>query len=373
MRSSARASRFQFPVLVGVLAVLLGACNLASAPTPVPWSAVNGIPGVAGASFAGIVANGGTLVVVGGIPRSSEVGHAAAWRSTDGHTWTQAPDDAIFSQRQMLGVAAGRSGVMAVGSVCAVGECSGSAVWTSPDALTWHEAAPMPIVGGFTPFTLTVAAGSDRWLVGGTAYGLAANDPRVPGIWTTVDGTSWTAATIPALGEGMSGTVAGFARSATTTVAVGSITTPNGGAAAVWTSKDELTWTRAADDPTFGNAVINAVVAGGPGFVAVGRDDSGAAVWLSTDGSAWQKVAPGPGFHGAQMTAVAAGNGLLTAVGSDGNGALVWRSPDGRTWTSAGGAASMTGAKAVGVAVGSTDDVVVGAVPGSAAMWSRDH
>ena len=49
-------------------------------------------------------------------------------------------------------------------------------------------------------------------LVGGTAYGLAANDPRVPGIWTTVDGTSWTAATIPALGEGMSGTVAGFAR-----------------------------------------------------------------------------------------------------------------------------------------------------------------
>jgi len=121
------------------------------------------------------------------------------------------------------------------------------------------------------------------------------------------------------------------------------------GAAAVWTSVDGIAWTRVPhSEAVFGgpaNQDMSAVVAGGPGLVAVGEDfyggDVDAAVWTSVDGMTWTRVPHnesvfgGPGNQ--QMLDVAVGGPGLIAVGYDNpsgdRDAAVWTSVDGLTWT----------------------------------------
>jgi hypothetical protein len=130
--------------------------------------------------------------------------------------------------------------------------------------------------------------------------------------------------------------------------------------AAVWTSPDGVTWSRAPhDEVVFGGdgvQVMRAVAASGPGLVAVGYDgpvghvdvgvsadisDLDAAVWISPDGISWTRIPPdevafGGGSDQAMWSVVAGGPGLV-AVGSDASGgnddAAVWTSPDGVTWS----------------------------------------
>jgi hypothetical protein len=101
-----------------------------------------------------------------------------------------------------------------------------------------------------------------------------------------------------------------------------------------------------------GLQILGAIVAGGPGLVAVGSDesegDSDAAVWVSADGYVWREVPHdaanlgGPGFQ--VMNAVTAGGPGLVAVGIDDPegsiaeglvdpDAAVWVSTDGIAWT----------------------------------------
>jgi len=136
-------------------------------------------------------------------------------------------------------------------------------------------------------------------------------------------------------------------------VAVGrDLSAGEGGAAAVWTSPDGITWTRVPhDEAVFGgpnSQRMNGIVAGGPGLVAVGYDNSAAgwagansnaAVWTSPDGLTWTRVPDSEVFGDYRwqtMTAVAAGGPGLVAVGYDGiatnHDAAVWTSPDGVIW-----------------------------------------
>jgi hypothetical protein len=103
---------------------------------------------------------------------------------------------------------------------------------------------------------------------------------------------------------------------------------------------------------------MRAVVAGGPGLVAVGydqaeagTDDAGgrstdAAVWTSVDGVTWARVPHDEAVFGGEnsrvMTGVVAGGPGLVAVGYDSASqgwsgldanAAVWTSPDGIAWT----------------------------------------
>jgi hypothetical protein len=87
---------------------------------------------------------------------------------------------------------------------------------------------------------------------------------------------------------------------------------------------------------------MSSVTAGGPGLVAVGRDDScwdaDAAVWVSANGYAWERVAKRTlfGTEGNQaMSSVTAGGPGLVAVGNDldSDEAAVWVSTDGYAWT----------------------------------------
>ena len=86
-------------------------------------------------------------------------------------------------------------------------------------------------------------------------------------------------------------------------VAVGADGSDIGRNAAVWVSADGLEWSRVVDPDGLDNdgwQSMNAVVAGGRGFVAVGTSAPGlhkddAAVWTSVDGQHWSRVADDSG------------------------------------------------------------------------------
>jgi len=121
---------------------------------------------------------------------------------------------------------------------------------------------------------------------------------------------------------------------------------------------DGTSWTRIEDQGgVFGtrdeaNVRLSDVVAGGPGYVAVGAFGQGrhgeggtvAAVWTSVDGAAWERVAHDDEVFGAfgmgrltGASAVTTGGPGLVAVGIEDRGealvALAWVSTDGRSWT----------------------------------------
>ncbi len=115
-------------------------------------------------------------------------------------------------------------------------------------------------------------------------------------------------------------------------VAVGSA----GGKAAVWTSKDGVTWPRSPDLPDGAGAELVALELGGPGFVAAGRSGVGGAIWTSPDGIAWTPVRPADAFPQAVINVlrrsddgwIAAG----AAFGAAGLTGATWISIDGVTW-----------------------------------------
>ena len=128
------------------------------------------------------------------------------------------------------------------------------------------------------------------------------------GVWTSIDGTSWTEA--PADADLVDGQLVSIAASNGVLVAVG-FGTP-------LVSNDGLTWRKVVLPGAGGTQY--AVTAGGPGFVAVGSRSLGAMranaiVWTSTDGSAWTQVPDHPDFALAEMHGVAAADGRIVAVG----------------------------------------------------------
>jgi hypothetical protein len=126
--------------------------------------------------------------------------------------------------------------------------------------------------------------------------------------------------------------------------------------ATVWTSVDGIEWSQKPHDTVLLARVnvqeMKSVIAGGPGFVAVGHlsqsDDfadpgHAAVVWSSVDGITWsvvphdEAIFGGPGNQ--RLNDVAAGGPGLVAVGVDGGGygrsvnAALWTSVDGITWS----------------------------------------
>ncbi len=115
----------------------------------------------------------------------------------------------------------------------------------------------------------------------------------------------------------------------------------------VWVSPDGLAWTRILEgQDVFDDVSLYSVTAYGEGLVAVGTDDSGtdvdAVVWSSDDGLAWDRVSDSDSALGGAgdqiMVSVAPFGGGLVAVGesftfSQGSEAAVWTSSDGTRWS----------------------------------------
>jgi len=243
-----------------------------------------------GGSVRSVTAGGPGLVAVG-TASAGEQRVAAVWVSTDGFAWEQvAHDQAVFAGQGNLvmnSVAAGSLGLVAVGYE-SVGDNRDAAVWWSPDGLGWSR---LP---------------HDEMVFGG-------------------DGQQEMVSVVVG-GPGM--------------VAVGSDSSGGQPAAAVWVSSDGLAWSRVPDD---GGALsgsdwrwMEAVTAGGPGLVAVGKADGAVAVWVSVDGSAWERVPHDEQLFGdpgtPPMFGVAPGGPGLVAVGAFNSKAAVWVSADGLVW-----------------------------------------
>ena len=350
--------------------------------TPMTWERISD-PAVFGGDWAQRMvdaAQGDGKVVAVGSDRSGGDMDAAVWYSFDGRAWTRVShDEAVFGgggHQQINGVTAVGSGFVAVGSegdhpnpqppTYQRGGPSESfethaAVWRSDDGITWsrvpHGDALAGVEGGVVmndvayDGTSLVAVGSEYHQAEPFAVSGWEPDPRLnPDTGLPLDD--------------------GDPDEIDTDVD-----------AAVWRSDDGFAWIRVDNEgDVFGGDAMrhtmNAVAAGGPGFVAVGIEgfdstglaylppggngtqvsefeevtENAAAVWTSRDGAVWTRVVGEPSLsHSggdvagwATMVDVVATDAGLVAVGRDswdpapGLGwsqfAAVWRSADGLSW-----------------------------------------
>jgi photosystem II stability/assembly factor-like uncharacterized protein len=213
--------------------------------------------------------------------------------------------------------------------------------WEKFDLSQGASGRDVSIAGGF--------AGESRVVVVG---GGAEADPsagQVPLAWYSDDGRIWHASEIDS--DGTSGIINAmdivFAAEGRLYAFAGAQDATAGAISLLFESTDEgATWTRFSDgtEPTGG--YVRDVVAGGPGFVAVGVAarglgvGAGSMVWTSSDGRNWRPIAQGDGtgiIAKGSLDAVAVHAGTLMAVGSNlasqGQPQSVWVSSDGRTWT----------------------------------------
>ena len=327
---------------------------------------------------------------------------AAAWTSPDGLTWSRVQHrEATLGgtgHQRMEAVAAGDDLFVAVGhdeEVDAAGSPTNldAAVWTSPEGLEWTRVPHDETVFGGPPITsefepgrvgdpssqamVDVTTGGPGFVAVGLAEDAATGDTAA--VWTSADGLSWARVTDQADLDHTTGSGLLWMRGVTEAdgrlVAVGWETSSERQfSAAVWTSEDGLAWTRLPHDgAAFGSGSqwfgMDDVVAGGPGFVAVGTEMPGdaprellpaldaedvlttprpmavgvfgPAIWTSEDGLTWSRIPadqlPASTSDDVQLRAVTAADSGLIAVGLRGSGddvrAEVWTSPDGLRWT----------------------------------------
>ncbi len=284
-------------------------------------------------SINAVAAGGPGLVAVGVDDR-----RGAVWTSPDGRTWTRVPDDdGVFDSERgptIHGVAAGGPGVVAVGE-----DANTAVVWTSPDGTTWSR---VPDADGFPDDTAQI----HDVITGGPgliAVGYSVDTEGSAGtVWTSSDGVAWTRTAFPI--DGGQGAMQAVTAGGPGFVAVGSVRGDDVDAA-VWTSPDGVDWTPVPhSEEVFGgpdDQTMEAVAAGGPGLVAVGQDYNGegvgAAVWTSADGLTWSKVPSTLDTFGGSrargMWGVTSDGSGLVAVGAVGSGSAIWTSPDGTVWT----------------------------------------
>jgi hypothetical protein len=259
------------------------------------------------------------------------------------------PDETIFggdADQVINRVAAGENGLMAVGRSGAVGSYDG-AVWTSQDGETWSAVSPDPEVfgGDGEQEMLGVVEGPEGYVIVG--FDSSGGD-RNAAVWISdgvvFDRVDPTQTSLGGLGDQvMNRVVAGGPG----LVAVGSDDDETGDSnAGVWVSVDGTRWARANSASTLrgeGIQLMRSIVDYEDGFVGVGREMTSegldAAVWKSAGTSfdrilGTQATFGGPGHQ--QMYTVATGGPGLVAVGSVGSGgnidAAVWTSADGETW-----------------------------------------
>jgi hypothetical protein len=282
--------------------------------------------------------------------------------STLSYQWSRvAHDEAVFGGERnqlMKSVTAGGPGLVAVGTEWGAGLVapqawgddpdSVAAVWTSVDGLTWsrvphdEDLFADAVMNDVTPGGPGLVAVGWSYQPEETGSGYESE----AAVWTSVDGLTWsrvhdeTFATT-SIPEPTSKLMNSVVVGGPGLVAVGR---EGGAAAAVWTSVDGLTWTRVPHDreifgsPTALGFGMISVTAGGPGLVAVGAWPEAprisAKVWTSVDGLTWTRVPDDEaGFDEGQVPlSVTAGGPGLVAVGLGGAGAGVFTSVDGFHW-----------------------------------------
>jgi hypothetical protein len=179
------------------------------------------------------VARSGGFVAVG-----SDGNQASAWISPDGRTWRQAdlPVPIGSTSAALQHVASSGRTVVAVGTaVTTAGQRLPFAASSSDGGATWTEAA-LPVPAGLDPRTSVTALAAAGG--GFTATGTFGSTPGHQDVvvWTSANGSAWTAAT--PTGQGLTGpgiqAITGLALSGSTLTGVGFTALPSGEEPVFW-------------------------------------------------------------------------------------------------------------------------------------------
>jgi hypothetical protein len=186
----------------------------------------------------------------------------------------------------------------------------------------------------------SVTTFGDEFVAGGYLDNPEAGT-KAAAVWRSRDGLTWHADDARKAFEG--GRVLDIAASEDMIVAVGTSGDPTYGPAAAWRWTLRRGWQRAELRPDDRGA-MRSVAPFHDGFVAVGTnaDDHGAGVWTSPDGLTWTAVSDQPAFHfytlPVRMHTIIPYPGGLAAGGlrfDAGKGSSVaWTSSDASTWQS---------------------------------------
>ena len=304
----------------------------ASASGAVRSVAISSIPGalIPEAAVNSTAVAGGEQVAVG-----SADGYPAIWRrAVSTSSWTLVSSLSLVSGSPGLAslssVTHGSAGWLAAGT-------PGPVVFTSTDGINWQLAGGNIVQDLTGVGAVATASGPAGYLIDGKL--VAAGGVCVADDWFSTDLTSWTRAHTATPSTGSS-QVLGVAAGPHGFVTVGS----HNGQPTVWTTSNGTLWT--ADVlplPTGASAgVLQQVAINGNSVVALGQQTTVTGTLplaeLSTDGGkTWQEVQFISAGPNTTVTALTAGPGGFTAAGQFGAagqlGAAIWRSPDGTSWT----------------------------------------
>jgi hypothetical protein len=285
----------------------------------------------------------GGLIAVG---RRGQDG--AVWLSSDGTSWTLAPElpagpsaDGDPGGVRMDRIVDGPAGMVAVGMYSSEGDVAFGHIWYSPDGERWTDVYRPD---GFSRIVAVSTGGP-----GYVAVGLVSDDAQTarPQIWISVDGQTWTVGSSPASRGSLTGVVEGPGL----TVIVGSNETDG----TAYVSTDGVTWEAAPEQTSLAGAELTSVTYFQGRFLATGQiggPDRIGGVWHSHDGLAWTRVLVGePGQVIHQVIGIEYGplfGGEFVAIGGlfpshswswdpatpipPKDMIQIWRSTDGTNW-----------------------------------------
>ena len=344
-------------VVVALLMLALGACGPAPASSVDAGSSWRFVSPSAMAGFTpfDVVRFGNGFVTVGKAPDVGSLQQGGAYTSTDGSSWTAAPQEPFRSYTLSVGHDTGH-GLLVLGMVCSM-ECGGFDSWLSTDAVSWSAPVKQPFTDSVSPTGLA-QRGSTIVAVGVDLVDVSTNHIRSR-VFRSEDGETWTEA--PEADVLDSAGLAGVAADTEGYAAVGRVLRDGGGTdGGAWTSADGLTWKKAKDDGSFQGALLQSVVRGPQGFVAVGAVGADGAVWTSVDGTAWVRVPDNGTFTAKPLVEIATNGAGYLVIGRDAAGGAAWTSSDGASWRSAGTIPGAEGVAFAAAAIGGSGSIIVG-------------
>ena len=275
-----------------------------------------------------------------------------------------------FAGSTLSDVAPYEIGFVTVGSAAMVSGQQLGGVWTSADGSRWTAAVPT------TPFkdaTIAVASAAGDGIIAlgmpcsGECFGFES--------WATSDARTWAGPVTVPVTESVIPT--SIAEGGTLMIGIGDdlVDVSNGAFnGRVFTTQEGDVWTPVPDIAAMHDARLNAIAAGAGGFAIVGSIKTAAgraaAAWWSKDGTAWTRAADDPSFADATLTSVVRGKSGYLAVGSVGSDGAAWTSTDGQTWARSDATGTFAGSPLVDIGTSGDGLVAIGGDAVGGTVWT---
>jgi hypothetical protein len=255
-------------------------------------------------------------------------------------------------------------GLVAVGTISIAGRDS-VASWSSPDGLSWTQAPSDSVFLDSTAGRL--AQGRNQLVLDAFSCVPGGTYCSTSKFFVSVAGSPWHAATGINSDWSYEAVVAGGPGFVAAGTAEDALDHPTGVFA---TSVDGLSWSEEPPTAAMAGATIGGLAAGPTGLVAVGQLGGGPAVWTSPDGLTWTRVGSANAPTGGTMTDVAQAGSHWVAVGNRGGQATAWTSNDGTTWQQGPSGSGLEGTSIRRIVTIGSGFVALGeTTPGNGAAW----